>query len=130
MAAEARRSIPEVSAADVASRLDASDNNEPDELPSPLILDVREPNERAKEGYIPTSLAIPRGVLERDIGKKVFKPPVTEQDLDHPIVLYCGGGSRSLLAAKSLFEMGFTNVSSMAGGFEAWESEQFQIEKG
>ncbi len=84
------------------------------------VIDVREPDERAK-GYIPDSIGIPRGVLERDIAKQAFAGDVSDADLNHPIVCYCGGGSRSLLAADALRQMGFTNVSSLKGGFGAWE---------
>ena len=85
-----------------------------------MVIDVREPDERA-DGYIPDSIGIPRGVLERDIAKQAFAGDVSDADLDRPIVCYCGGGSRSLLAADALRQMGFTNVSSLQGGFGAWK---------
>ncbi len=84
-----------------------------------LVIDVREPDERAR-GFIPGSIHIPRGVLERDIEKLAFDGNARDADLARPIVTYCGGGSRSLLAARTLQEMGFSNVSSLAGGFSAW----------
>jgi rhodanese-related sulfurtransferase len=84
-----------------------------------LVIDVREPDERSR-GFIPGSIHVPRGVLERDIEKLAFGGNARDSDLARPIVTYCGGGSRSLLAARSLQEMGFTNVSSLAGGFGAW----------
>ena len=84
-----------------------------------LVIDVREPDERAR-GYIPGSIHVPRGVIERDIEKAAFGGRVGEQDLARSIVCYCGGGSRSLLAARTLQEMGFTDVASLRGGFGAW----------
>ena len=84
-----------------------------------LIIDVREPDERAR-GYIPGSIHIPRGVLERDIEKKAFNGKVAEAELDRPMVCYCGGGHRSLLAVEALIRMGFTRATSLEGGFHAW----------
>lgn len=84
-----------------------------------MIIDVREPDERAR-GFIPGSIFIPRGVLERDIEKAAFAGRMRDQDLEREIVCYCGGGARSLLAARTLQEMGFTNVASLRGGFGAW----------
>ena len=89
---------------------------------APILIDVREPEERAR-GHVPGSLAIPGGVLERDIEKKAFTGGaghMSDADLHRPIVLYCGGGHRSLLAGDRLVQMGFTNVQSLAGGFKAW----------
>jgi len=88
----------------------------------PVLIDVREPEERAR-GQVPGSLAIPAGVLERDIEKKAFTGGaghLRDADLDRPIVLYCGGGHRSLLAGDRLVQMGFTNVHSLTGGYKAW----------
>lgn len=90
--------------------------------PDVVVLDIREPDERAK-GAIPGSVAIPRGVLERDIEKIVFQGQGTQVDLERTVICYCGGGSRSALAAWSLMEMGFVRVRSLAGGFKAWAQE-------
>lgn len=87
-----------------------------------VVIDVREPDERAR-GHVPGSLAIPAGVLERDIEKKAFTGGaghLSDADLSRPIALYCGGGHRSLLAGDRLLQMGFTNVKSLEGGFKAW----------
>ena len=84
----------------------------------PLLLDVREPDETAL-GTIPDAVAIPRGVLERDIAR-AFGGRVTDEDLDRYIVIFCAGGSRSLLAARTLKEMGFTRPVSLHGGYRAW----------
>lgn len=84
------------------------------------LIDVREDNEFAA-GRIPGAQHIGRGVLERDADKKL-------PDHDEEIVLYCGGGFRSALAADNLQKMGYTNVISMDGGFRAWRENGFPIE--
>jgi molybdopterin/thiamine biosynthesis adenylyltransferase/rhodanese-related sulfurtransferase len=77
------------------------------------IIDVREQDEYV-QGYIPGSRWIPRGHLESRIEDAI-------PDRDRPIVLYCAGGSRSALAARSLGELGYTDVRSLSGGFTAWK---------
>jgi molybdopterin/thiamine biosynthesis adenylyltransferase/rhodanese-related sulfurtransferase len=77
------------------------------------LIDVREQDEYV-QGYIPSATWIPRGFLEPRIEDAV-------PDRDKPIILYCAGGTRSALAARSLVELGYTNVKSMAGGFAAWK---------
>lgn len=77
------------------------------------ILDVREPDDYVK-GHIPTATNVPRGLLELEIDEVV-------PDQDQTIVLYCGGGSRSALAADTLHQMGYANVYSLAGGFRQWK---------
>ena len=86
----------------------------------PVLIDVREPDEHA-QGMIAGTLHIPRGFLELRIERNV-------PDRQTPVVLYCASGSRSVLAARSLAELGYTQVSSLAGGFTggkraglAWE---------
>ncbi|MCA9063480.1 MAG: sulfurtransferase [Planctomycetaceae bacterium] len=85
------------------------------------LIDVREESEFAA-ARIPGSLHIGRGVLERDIEAAV--PNVGE-----PIVLYCGGGYRSALAALNLQQMGYTDVISMDGGFRAWREAGLPVER-
>src|SRR5688500_12990064 len=75
----------------------------------PAVIDVREPDEVA-QGSIPGSRWIPRGFVEQRIEDAV-------PDRDRPIVLYCSSGNRSALSARSLRELGYTRVSSLAGGF-------------
>ena len=79
---------------------------------SPLLIDVREESEFSA-GHIKGSLWLGKGILERDIEQRV-------PDVDAEIVLYCGGGYRSALAADALQQMGYRQVSSMAGGWRAW----------
>ena len=79
----------------------------------PILIDVREKDEWL-EGSIPGARWIPRGFLEQRIEDQV-------PERSSEIVLYCAGGTRSALAARSLEELGYTNVKSMAGGFSAWK---------
>ena len=79
----------------------------------PVLIDVREKDEWM-EGFIPGAQWIPRGFLELRIEDKV-------PEKGSAVVLYCAGGTRSALAARSLTELGYTNVASMAGGFSAWK---------
>ena len=85
-----------------------------------LLIDVREDSEW-DAGHARGALHIGRGVIERDIVQAV-------PDKGAELVLYCGGGYRSALAADSLQKMGYTNVSSMAGGWKAWNEAQAPAE--
>jgi molybdopterin/thiamine biosynthesis adenylyltransferase/rhodanese-related sulfurtransferase len=87
----------------------------------PVLIDVREKDEWM-EGFIPGSQWIPRGFLELRIEDKV---PAK----DAAVVLYCAGGTRSALAARSLADLGYTNVASMAGGFTAWKRAGLDFER-
>jgi rhodanese-related sulfurtransferase len=85
------------------------------------LIDVREDGEWER-GHLPGATHIGRGVLERDIEKLI---PDTGAD----IVLYCGGGYRSALAADSLQRMGYTNVTSLDGGFRGWTAAGGDVEQ-
>ncbi len=85
-----------------------------------LLIDVREDNEWDK-GHLPGAKHLGRGVLERDVEKEI---PDTHAEM----VLYCGGGYRSALAAESLQKMGYDNVWSLAGGFTGWKDAKLPIE--
>jgi len=76
------------------------------------LLDVREQDEW-RRGHLPGATHLGKGIIERDIEGTI-------PDRDAPIVLYCGGGYRSALAADALREMGYTRVSSMWGGWRGW----------
>jgi len=78
-----------------------------------LLIDVRESEEFTKEHAV-GSIPMSRGTLE-------LKIEAQTPDAATPIICYCGGGSRSALAAESLKRMGYTNVSSLIGGFKAWK---------
>ncbi len=103
--AQAKSAITEVDTADAASRIERG----------VVVLDVREPDEY-EQGALPNALHIPRGHLEAQIETKIV-------DKSAPVVVYCAGGVRSAFAAKTLAELGYTDVVSMAGGFGKWKDE-------
>ena len=86
-----------------------------------VLIDVREDLEW-EEAHAKGAIHMGKGVIERDIEKNLPNP-------DAEIILYCGGGYRSALAARSLGEMGYRNVASMAGGWRAWQAAGGEIEK-
>jgi len=90
------------------------------QVPSVLI-DVREDREW-QAGHLPQAMHLGRGIIERDIENVV-------QDKQQTLVLYCGGGYRSALAADMLQKMGYTDVWSLAGGYTAWLEAGFAVEK-
>ena len=106
MVDEAKGQIEEMTARDVMNRRAAGDRI--------ILVDVREESEWAK-GRAVGAVHIGKGVLERDIEKLI-------PDLNTPIVLMCGGGYRSALAAESLGRMGYSAAFSLAGGFRAWRA--------
>jgi molybdopterin/thiamine biosynthesis adenylyltransferase/rhodanese-related sulfurtransferase len=85
-----------------------------------VVIDVREADEWA-QGHVPGAVFIPRGFLEPRIEDKV-------PDRGQEVILYCAGGTRSALAARSLQDLGYTNVTSMAGGFGKWKEAGFPIQ--
>ena len=109
--AEARKEVPEVSAQQVNELL--KNNGK-----SPILLDVRESDEW-RQGHLEGALPLPRGFLEIKVESVI-------PDKNSPVVAYCAGGVRSLLAAKVMKEMGYQNVSSMAGGYGAWKNGGFK----
>ena len=88
------------------------------------ILDVREPNEYS-DGHLIGAVNIPRGFLEVKADLEYYKRDEQMADRDQKIVCYCGGGHRSALAAKTLVEMGFTQVVSMKEGWTGWTNRGF-----
>ena len=86
-----------------------------------LLFDVREESEFAA-GHLPGAKSLGKGIIERDIEALVPDP-------DTEMVLYCGGGFRSALAADNLQKMGYTSVISMDGGFRGWKEAGLPIEK-
>ena len=101
---DAKAQIREVEPADVL-----------DQVGSSIFLDVREPDEY-EQGAIPGAVHIPRGHLEFQVEGRLLNK-------DEPVVVYCAGGARSAFAAKTLQEIGFTNVVSVIGGFNRWKDE-------
>lgn len=107
----AKSQISEISVNELKRRLDAGE---------PLTLvDIRERDEFV-QGYIPTAKFIPRGHLELQIEQH-------QQDRDQPVVLYCAGGVRSVLAARNLKEMGYNDVISVVGGFNGWKNAGYDF---
>jgi rhodanese-related sulfurtransferase len=86
------------------------------------LVDVREESEWAKD-HLPKAVFLGKGIIERDIEQKI--PTAGEE-----IVLYCGGGFRSALAADNLQKMGYSNVFSMDGGIRDWREKNYPLEKG
>lgn len=115
MLEEAKKEVPEVTASQAKEKLDSGEVD--------LILDVREPGEYEK-AHIPGAVHVPRGLLEFQADPSA--PTANSQlasDTDKRIVVHCAAGARSLLAAKTLKELGYENVSSMAGGFNDWVAQ-------
>src|SRR2546427_4797933 len=103
---EARQVIPEVTIDEVKNRLERGEKW--------ALLDVRE-REEYREGHLDGSVSLPRGFLEMRVEEAV-------PDKSAPLIAYCAGGVRSLIAARTLKEMGYENVVSMAGGYTAWKN--------
>ena len=101
---DAKKNVKETNVADVKRRRDAGEKF--------LLVDVREDNEWAK-GHLPGAVHLGKGIIERDIEQQV-------PDTGAKLILYCGGGFRSALAAENLQKMGYTNVESMDGGWRGW----------
>ena len=110
----ARRGVKETDVRAIRARQEKGDRF--------LLIDVREESEWAK-GHLPGATHLGKGVIERDIEAAV-------PDAGREIVLYCGGGFRSVLAAENLRKMGYTNVISMDGGYRGWTEAGYPVEKG
>jgi rhodanese-related sulfurtransferase len=104
---DAKKRIRETNVDEIKSRLDRGEKFQ--------LVDVREESEYAKD-HLPGAIHLGKGVIERDIESRV-------PDLNAPLVLYCGGGFRSALAADNLQKMGYTNVLSMDGGIRDWRAK-------
>jgi rhodanese-related sulfurtransferase len=87
-----------------------------------VLVDVREESEFGKD-HLPGAIHLGKGVIERDIETRV-------PDLNTEMVLYCGGGFRSALAADNLQKMGYKNVISMDGGIRGWREKGYPLTKG
>ena len=104
---DAKTRVKELTVDQVKARLDRGERFH--------LVDVREESEWAKD-HLPGAIHLGKGVIERDIEQRI---PDTSAD----IVLYCGGGYRSALAADNLQKMGYTNVWSMDGGYRGWKEQ-------
>jgi rhodanese-related sulfurtransferase len=113
LVSEAKTRVKETKVVDVQRRMESGEKF--------LLVDVREDNEWAN-GHLPGAMHMGRGIIERDIETKV---PETATK----VILYCGGGFRSALAADNLQKMGYTNVESMDGGWRGWVEAGFPTAK-
>nr|WP_141733747.1 rhodanese-like domain-containing protein [Oligoflexus tunisiensis] len=104
LVADAQKEVKEISREEVARRLKPEKDF--------VLVDVREETEW-EAGHLPFAVHLSKGLIERDIETKIPNPST-------PLILYCGGGYRSILAAQSIQKMGYTNVLSMTGGFRGW----------
>jgi len=110
---DARKRIRETTVDEVKAKLDRGEKF--------TLVDVREESEYAKD-HLPGAIHLGKGVIERDIEARV-------PDLNAPLVLYCGGGFRSALAADNLQKMGYANVISMDGGIREWREKGLPLTK-
>lgn len=111
LAQEAKESVAQTDVASVKQRLDAGEQF--------YLIDVREADEFAN-GALPGAIHLSKGIIGRDINEVV-------DDMDAPIVLYCGGGSRSSLAGINLQKMGYKQVESMDGGIRGWQQAGYEL---
>jgi rhodanese-related sulfurtransferase len=110
---DAKKRVRETTIDDIKQRLDRGDKF--------TLVDVREESEYAAD-HLPGAIHLGKGVIERDIEKTV-------PDIDTELVLYCGGGFRSALAADNLQKMGYKNVISMDGGVRGWREKGYPMVK-
>jgi rhodanese-related sulfurtransferase len=110
---DSKTRIRETNVEEIKQRLDRGDRF--------VLIDTREESEWAR-GHLPGAIHLGKGIIERDIEEKF---PETNTEL----VLYCGGGFRSALAADNLQKMGYTNVLSMDGGYREWIEKGYPVKK-
>jgi rhodanese-related sulfurtransferase len=110
---DAKSRVKETNVAEVKKRMEAGEKL--------TLVDVREDNEWAK-GHIAGAIHLSKGTIERDIEKTI-------PDKDQEVILYCGGGFRSALAADNLKKMGYKNPVSMDGGWRGWNEQGLPTEK-
>jgi rhodanese-related sulfurtransferase len=108
---DAKTRVRETNVDAVKARMDRGDTF--------LLVDVREESEFAKD-HLPGAIHLGKGIIERDIEARV-------PELNSEMILYCGGGFRSALAADNLQKMGYTNVISMDGGIRDWREKGFPL---
>jgi len=108
---DARSRVKETTVDEVKQKLDNGEKF--------MLVDVREESEFAKD-HLPGAIHLGKGVIERDIEARV-------PDLSTPLILYCGGGFRSALAADNLQKMGYNNVISMDGGVRGWREKKYPM---
>lgn len=110
---DSKKRVKEIDFREIKKRLDAGEKF--------VLVDTREDNEWQR-GHIPNAIHLGKGIIERDIEAAI-------PDKNAPLVLYCGGGFRSALAADNLQKMGYKNVVSMDGGWRGWTEAGFPTSK-
>jgi len=110
---DAKTRVRETNVDEVKKRMDRGDKF--------ILVDVREESEYAKD-HLPDAIHLGKGVIERDIEARV-------PELNAEMIMYCGGGFRSALAADNLQKMGYTNVISMDGGIRGWREKGYPLTK-
>ena len=110
---DAKSRVKQIDYREIKKRLDAGEKF--------ILVDTREDLEWAK-GHVPGAIHLGKGIIERDIEKTI-------PDHNAPVVLYCGGGFRSALAADNLQKMGYTNEISMDGGWRGWTESGYPVIK-
>lgn len=108
---ETRPLVREFTVDEVKARLDRGENF--------VLVDIREESEWAVD-HLPGAVYLGKGIIERDIEERF-------PDFSTPLVLYCGGGFRSVLAADNLQKMGYRNVASMDGGIRGWREKGYPL---
>jgi rhodanese-related sulfurtransferase len=108
---DAKTRIKEEDYREIKKKLDAGEKM--------ILVDTREDNEWAR-GHVPNAMHLSKGIIERDIEAAI-------PDKEATVVLYCGGGYRSALAADNLQKMGYRNVISMDGGWRGWTESGFPV---
>jgi rhodanese-related sulfurtransferase len=111
---DAKKHVKELTVDDVKAMLDRGARFH--------LVDVREESEWARD-HLPGAVHLGKGIIERDVEQR-FPDPAAE------IILYCGGGFRSALAAENLQRMGYTNVLSMDGGIRGWRDKGYPLTNG
>jgi rhodanese-related sulfurtransferase len=111
---DTKKRVKETNVTDVKRRMDAGEKF--------VLVDVREESEWA-QGHLPGAIHLGKGIIERDVEQRV-------PDAGAKIILYCGGGFRSALAADNLQKMGYSNVESMDGGWKGWIGAGLPTQKG
>jgi rhodanese-related sulfurtransferase len=109
---DAKKRVQELTVDQVKAKLDCGEKFH--------LVDVREESEFAKD-HLPKATHLGKGIIERDVEERI-------PDTGAEIVLYCGGGFRSALAADNLQKMGYTNVFSMDGGIRDWREKKYPLE--
>jgi rhodanese-related sulfurtransferase len=123
MVGEAKAEVSSVAPKDVQAKIDGSKK--------PLIVDVREPEGVAETGAIPTSINVPLGMLAIKADQELPEAMRDErlQDRDQEVIVTCAAGGQAALGAKTLKDMGFTNVTYVEGGMRGWQEAGMPTEK-